>query len=827
MLKEGIIKPSTSPWASPIVIVPRGSKRRFCIDFREINKITRKDAYPIPLMSTILDRLRGAKVISTIDLRQAYHQIPLSKRSRELTAFAVPGRGLFEYTSMPFGLCNAPATFQRFIDALFGPEFDGVVFKYLDDLIIVTADWTSHKYWLRKVLRKLRNANLTINRDKSYFARSEVKYLGFLLDNDGLKIDPEKVAPLVQMEAPKNVRQVRTLLGIASWYRRYLPDLASKLEPIHRLLRKNTVFNWGSEQQTVFEQLKIALTTAPVLICPNFELPFQLRCHASAVGLGAVLSQVSGTQEKVVAYASRTLNDPEKRYAQSEKECLAAVWSILKFRPYLEGTKFTLFSDAPGIRLLKRGQLIAGRIANWALEVQSYEFEVENEKGRAGYTSGALARSNETEETQAEVIAAFAADAVETHDWYSRRKQAILDHPDRHPDWKLEQGQLYFYRPYGWGNEVLEDREVWKFVVTPSKKADIFRRFHDEPQAGHPGLKKTLHNLARWCYWPGMYRDVKNYVKNCEICQRTKVLQQSPAGVMRDRGIYEPWAVVAADIMGPFPRSKNGNQYLLVFQDLFTRWCEIEALRKATGKKIAEVFEKRVVNRWGAPRVLFSDNGTEFVNKSVRDFVEGRDIMTLTTPPYTPRCNPVERANRVLKAMLVSYVGQDHRDWDTYVSEFQFAVNSSYHSSLQASPALLNLGREIYPIRRDREPTHLNNTQNLPDHLEGWKTRLPRLAEFQRLVSLNIGDAKEKQAHYYNLRRRAVEFEPGQIVLARAHVLSSAAKNYAAKLVMPFDGPHEILRKIGHNMYAIKNPASGKISRVSVTDLKPFCSEEP
>lgn len=269
MLSEGIIEPSESEWANPIVMVrkPNG-KYRFCIDFRKVNKISKKDAYPLPHMTGILDKLRVARYISTIDLSQAYHQIPLERGSREITAFSVPGKGHYHFTRMPYGLTGAPAMFQRLVDKIIGPEMEPHAFAYLDDIMVAIPTFEEHLEWVSRVLRKVHGAGLTINLEKSEFCRAEVKYLGFRVEKEGLKVDPEKVQPILAYPASTNIKQLRRFMGMASWYRRFISDFAAAVGPMTRLLRKNARWEWGTEQRTTFEKIREQLTRAPILACP-------------------------------------------------------------------------------------------------------------------------------------------------------------------------------------------------------------------------------------------------------------------------------------------------------------------------------------------------------------------------------------------------------------------------------------------------------------------------------------------------------------------------------------------------------------------------------
>ena len=261
LLEMGIIEKSASAWSSaPVMVKKSDGTTRFCIDYRDLNKVTKKDAYPIPSMGSILDKLRSAKYISKIDLKQAYHQIPLEESSKQYTAFSIPGSGLYHYTRMPFGLTNAPATFQRLIDALFGPEFDPYVFGYLDDIVIVSADFESHRYWLEKVLTRLREAGLMVNFKKCEFGCKEVIYLGLLLDNQGLRPDPERIAPILKQTAPRNIKELRSFLGEVGWYAKFLKNDSELKIPLVKLLQKGQKWIWNSKQQEAFENLKRALS---------------------------------------------------------------------------------------------------------------------------------------------------------------------------------------------------------------------------------------------------------------------------------------------------------------------------------------------------------------------------------------------------------------------------------------------------------------------------------------------------------------------------------------------------------------------------------------
>lgn len=355
MLSDDVIEPSCSSWSSPVVLIKKPSgKYRFCVDYRKVNQQSLKDAYPLPQINFILEKLKDAHYISTLDLKDGYSywQVPLDQGSRPITAFTVPGQGLYQFKVMPFGLHSAPACFQRLLDTIIGPEFEPRAFAYLDDLVLVSHTFQGHLVLLTEVFTKLREAGLKLNPEKCYFCKKELKYLGHIINQTGIQTDPEKVSAIKEFPTPRTVRQVRSFLGLASWYRRFVPGFAIMSAPLTQLLRKNQRWKWSENQENAFQLLKYALTSSPILTCPDFEQPFILQVDASNEGLGASLTQKKDKTETVIAFASRLLSESERKFSVTEKECLALVWAVKKFRPYLEGYKFVAITDYQALRWL-------------------------------------------------------------------------------------------------------------------------------------------------------------------------------------------------------------------------------------------------------------------------------------------------------------------------------------------------------------------------------------------------------------------------------------------------------------------------------------------
>ncbi|CAB0031385.1 unnamed protein product [Trichogramma brassicae] len=587
LIREDIVMESNSPWCSCPVIVPKkDGKIRFCIDFRKINQITKKDAYPMHHMDSILDNLRNAEYLSKIDLSQAYHQIPLDPNSREITAFALPGKGLFHYKRLPYGLCNAPASFQRAMDNIFGPEWQPHVFIYIDDIIIATPTFNEHKYWLNKVIDKLNSVDLTINKEKSEFCCQSVQFLGYIIDREGLRTDPDKVKAVLNCPPPKNIKQLKSFMGMVGWYSRFLKDLAEIRTPLTKLTQKDIAWHWGPEQEQAFTTLKRMLTEAPVLARPDPDIMFTLQTDASNFALGAVLTQDIDGEEHPIAYASRALTKQERNYTVTEKECLAVLWAVEKYRGYILGSHFRVITDHASLKWLHNLKDPTGRLARWATALQAYSMEIIHRKGALHKVPDYLSRSIE------EIASIDDKTAADWDEWYMTRIHEVAKDPDKFPDYRIHDNSLYINRPSQTTDPLNPDVNNWKLVIPQSLREKVLFEAHDTPHAGHLGREKTFERVAISYYWPKMRTDTYKYVRKCLKCQLHKVSQQLPAGLMGKRELEGPWIHVASDVMGPFPRSKNGNCYIVVFGDLFTRYIEIRALRKANA---ATILKKSIV----------------------------------------------------------------------------------------------------------------------------------------------------------------------------------------------------------------------------------------
>ena len=404
MEKQGLVRKSASPWASPVVVVgKKGGDSRFCVDYRKLNAVTKSDSYPLPRIDDMLESFSGASWFSTLDLVSGYWQIAMDEADIEKTAFITPF-GLYEFKVMPFGLAYAPGTFQRLMNYILHEYLGKFVAVYLDDIIIYSkGTLESHLDHLKQVFETLRRANLMIKLKKCYFCMPNIHFLGHVVGRDGIRPDPEKIEKVKNFPEPKNISQLRSALGLFSYYRKFIKDFSKIAKPLNNLLKKDELYVWTEKQQRAFDYLKQRLMNAPILTYPNFEKSFILYTDASGSGIGAVLMQKGADgKEYVISYASRSLNKAEQNYPITDQECLAVVWAIKHYQHYLELRPFTVITDHSALKWLQTFKIPKGRRARWVMELQQFRFDIKHRPGKANANADALSRMYDGEANVAE-----------------------------------------------------------------------------------------------------------------------------------------------------------------------------------------------------------------------------------------------------------------------------------------------------------------------------------------------------------------------------------------------------------------------------------------
>ncbi|UYV80091.1 hypothetical protein LAZ67_18001653, partial [Cordylochernes scorpioides] len=567
MLKEGIIRPSSSPWSFPVILVKkRDGKFRFCVDYRKLNEVTVKDVYPIPRIDDVMDTLQGSKYFSAIDLRSGYWQVEIEEKDKEKTAFTTT-HGLYEFNVMPFGLCNAPATFERNMDNVLGNLRWQICLCYLDDVIIYSSDFPTHLKRLEAVLKCFSESNLKLNDKKCRFAFEELEILGHITNQQGIKPAEYNIKAVRDFPQPKKVKEVQSFLGMCSYYRKFIKDFSLIADPLTGLIRKNAQFTWTEKQEEAFQNLKKALINPPILGHFDPNAATYIHTDASNIGLGATLVQIICGEEKVISYLSRTLSKAEQNYSTTEKECLAVVWAISKLRPYLYGRHFKIITDHHALCWLKNLKDPTGRLARWALKIQEYDFDIIHKSGKKHMDADGLSRGllPETDWVK-DYERLFLNQIINEEDEFIENVKKSLKGSKRAitQNFKEENGCLYKKNPNPEGR-------AWLLVVPKKRRKEIMSEFHNHMLNGHLGVARTTYRLKNKYHWPSMLKDVSEFVKTCHLCQSRKGSNQSPSGLLQPiPPANYPFERIGIDFVGPLPSTKRRRKWIIVLTDYYT-----------------------------------------------------------------------------------------------------------------------------------------------------------------------------------------------------------------------------------------------------------------
>jgi len=761
MLNDGIITPSKSPWNSPIILVPKkagpdGQKKwRLVVDFRKLNDITVKQVFPIPRIDEILDQLGSSRYFSTLDLDSGYHQVLLSKVDREKTAFST-GLGHFEFLRMPFGLTGAPATFQKLMNCIL-TGLQGVdCFVYLDDIVIYARSLEEHENRLRKVLTVLRANTLKLQTEKCQFLKREIIYLGHKCSEKGVLPDPSKVKCVEDIPPPRNVKELQSVLGFLNYYRKFIKNAAEISLPLNKLLRKEEKFIWTNECQIALDKLKNAVTNPPILQYADFSKPFVLTTDASNEALGAVLSQNHTGKDLPIYYASRVLNDTEKRYSTIEKEMLAIVWAVKIFRCYLLGRHFTIFTDHKPLKGIANLKDQDTRLGRFRLKLLEYDFEIRYKTGKSNLNADALSRIKTTNADISVVTRAQAKRAEESSE-AEKTKSATKSKKEggRKEIEKTGNGATQIsdtndksIKPTNDTTEatsgVSEDTAV--FVTNPEDIKRILKNFHDSPLGGHQGAVKTYFRIRRQFKWTGMQRQIKDYVNACHLCQKNKSSKGSKMPMVITDTPHRPFDKVYMDIVGPLVQSARENKFILTFQDDFSKYLICTAIPDAEATTVARAFFNEIISKFNIPKMLVTDNGTNFTSKLFKETCRILGIKKNTTTPYHPQANgSLERSHRPLAEFLRSFVKEDGTNWDDWLHHAMHVHNNTVHASTKVTPCQALFGFEFdIPVALKRKPDPLYNCD---DYSKLLKYQIQRSHE---LIRENQEKAKAQSKKYYD-----------------------------------------------------------------------------
>ena len=883
MEQQGLIEPSDSPWSSPVVLVKKkDGSLRFCVDYRQLNRVTRKDSYPLPRVDDALEALAGMKWFSTLDLRSGYWQVKLDEMSKEKTAFST-GSGLWQFKVMPFGLCNAPATFERLMERVLKGLPWRVAMVYIDDILVSGGTFEEHLANLRMVFERLRTAKLKLSPGKCDLFQPRVGYLGHILSANGISTDPRKTEAVSTWPPPASLSELRSFLGLCSYYRRFIASFAAIAKPLHKLLEAGQAFEWTSEMQQAFQELKERLVGAPILSYPLPDAPFTLDTDASSHAIGGVLSQIQDGQEKVIAYYSQTLSRPQKQYCVTRRELLAVIKSVQHFHHYLYGRHFTVRTDHAALSWLLSFRNPEGQIARWIQRLQEYDFEIQHRPGLKHNNADALSRRpclphlckhcdrQESKEREATLNQVSTADTEEGAtelkvraswiqstdlnsestldiDQYSDlRHEQTLD-PDlkpvllwkeessKRPDWSIVSSCSPTTKHY-WSqwrnlkliNGVLHrlwetpsgDRVVPQMILPRKMRKEVFAQLHSTPTAGHLGVNKTSSRIRQRFYWPHCLQDVKDWCEACDLCASRRGPTRKQRAPMHQYNVGAPSERIALDVLGPLPSTTSGNKYVLLVADYFTKWPEAFPIPNQEAVTVAEVLVKEYICRFGVPVEIHSDQGRNFESNVIQEMCSMLGIRKTRTTPLHPQSDGmVERMNRTLEAKLSKFVDEHQQDWDHYVPFMMMSLRSAIHETTKCSPAMLHLGHEL------RLPVDLllgrpEEAATTTSYCEKLQERLEQVHSYAR-ENLKVSTARMK--NYYDLRADDVTFAEGDAVW-----LHNPRKKvgHSPKLMRSWEGPYTIIKVINDVVCRIKLTTRSKAKVVHRNRLWKYAGENP
>ena len=877
MLEEGQIEHSVSAWSAPTVLVTKkDGTTRFCVDYRRLNDKTKKDAFPLPRIDDSLNSLSGQAWFSTLDLASGYWQVRLSEDAKPKTAFATHS-GLFQFAVMPFGLCNAPATFERLMSQVMRGLHWKRCLVYIDDILVFGHDFESALQSLELVLIRVAEYGLQLKSTKCNLFRSSVPFLGHIVGRAGLECDPTKVSAVANWIPPSTIKGVREFLGFTGYYRRFVPDYSTVAQPLVRLLGKNCKFQWTDACQDAFMALRALLIKAPVLAFPKEDLPYIVDTDASDYGIGGVLSQCIEGTEHVIAYYSKSLNPAQQKYCTTRRELLAVVSTLDHFKGYVWGPKFIVRTDHAALVWLKNLKNIQGMLARWLAKLQQFHFDIIHRPGTQHGNADGLSRcpqcdrgscapslENDTSDPDqpyatsclgssldSELIplesgeTCMAAVALAQSDnskliitaqlndsdisivrkWFGDGK-----FPARAQDFAPASHDL---KSYWIGRRSLfldESQILWRhrsdstssaqLVVPRSLRDTIFNDCHHTTYGGHFGITHTYTKLQLHYFWPGMSDFVRDRISACHKCvaRKSPVNRHHPMGHVPVSGKFER---VAMDLLDVSVLSAKGHKYILVVCDYFTKYTEAYPLKDKTARSVVDALMDVWLPRYGFPLFLHSDQGKEFDNVMIHKLSELLGTVKTKTTPYHPRSDGlVERFNRTLLAMLAMFVSQEHDNWDDLLPFMMLAYNTTVHTSTGFTPYRLVFGDECnLPGNLIHRELRADPPPGDPGTYAVWVQQA--LHESYDEVRAQQQRATHRQKRNYDSKAVARAFPIGCWTL---RYYPPARKN---KLCSPWIGPYKVVRAPMEWVVGIQLDADARIIYVHMDDLKRCAPPDP
>ena len=822
-LDYGIIEPTNSDFASPVVIVTKkdGSKR-FCVDYRKLNQKTIKEIHPLPLISDALDSCAGSKFFTSLDLFSGYHHLPMADEAKPLTAFTTH-LGNFQYKVLPFGLTNGPSKFQKMVDRVLGNLKWTSCFVYLDDTIVFGPDFKTHQERLEKVLNCFRDVKLMLNPKKCSFGFKELEYLGFLVSEGGVRPSESKMDKLRSIKEPVNKKQLQSFLGLVNYFRSFVKDFAKICKPLYGLLKAEQKFIFTPACSKAFEEIKEKLVSRPVRTFFREDCRHEVHTDGSGLGLGGVLLQEEENEAgepvmKVVQYWARGLKPAEQNYAATELELLAAVEACEAFRPYIHGLPFEMVTDHVALtssRLCdgKRGNR---RIQKWVLLLSEFDItEWRYKKGKMHVVPDFLSRMAQDAQEGIEPdedrmffnrLCTINSEVQEAAGKQSLKELQELDpyctnikEKIRGQETNARRKKKMFQEKDGllYRKWMTRTGETFCVVLPDQLVKSVIKQFHDGDTGVHPGQNRTIQAIRDKYWWPRLKSDIINYVRQCDHCARKKPVRwakpaSKPTCDSFAKNNIRPFAWLCIDLIdlrehGTFHK----NKYIVTVSDYLTKYVIVGGIKSLTADDLAGFFFENITMKVSSPAVLISDNGSNFRSQEFKNFCKRSRIEHRFIAPYRAQSNgQVERMNGIIKEALSSFVGRNHRDWDNYLQVAAYGINCLTSTTTGMSPFEAVFGY--------RPRNVFDNKLNIPDlsfpdgqpdsRIDLWKNLWKKV------------EKRGEKLKQRKVRKYLPKYEVGEKVLILDH---SFRPGRVKGFLHNFKGPYIVVDKLIQDTYKV------------------------
>jgi hypothetical protein len=869
----GRMEPSSSEWAAQLVIVPKRNDKgevtgwRICGDYRNLNDVTKADAEPLPLLQTVFDQLMGMRYFSKMDLLKGFNQIPVQRQSREYMAVSTP-IGLYQPTVMPFGVKNAPGAFQREMRRVFRDKLNRGVYVFVDDIMVYSRTEEEHIKLIDWVLSRLEAEGYYAHPGKCIFLQSEVNFLGHVVGREGVSMQQHKVMHVRDWPTPQSVFDVRSFLGLANFYRRFVRDFAGIARPLTDLTRTTVKkqWHWGEREQKAFDTLKRQLTEAPVLAHPDPMKQWTVQTDASGFAIGAVLSQQQDDGlMRPVAYWSTKLSAAECRYSATERELMAIVKATKHWRAYLHGSPhpILLMSDHKPLIYLNGKAELGMRLSRWMEELSDLTFEIGYVKGKDNAAADALSRRSDHGAVDSSVqpsmmkvkmVERLSTGEKSVRPWW-RDGTWMADEQSNTQSLsaaQLTERTLQVESLLDELREAVKNDEQYQRVLSGDEKHDGLIRLdglvysrsgavyvpndrrlktrllelaHDA--AGHFGRVRTIERLRRQCVWDGMTKEVEDYCRSCGVCSANKSSNELPAGTLRPLPIPKGvWDSIGIDFVGPLPKSKEGHDCILVVVDRFSkmvilRACNLTINAVQTGKLVLDM----LLGIGRLPSSIVSDRDVRFTGAVWGQLWAGLNTDLKMSTAYHPQTDgQTERMNRTMQTMLRSYA-ERREDWEEWLSFVAAAYNSTPQESTKRTPFEMN-----FPDQRAIDPLQwaMGERKQGADG-RGVSVEAERTLDEMKViwdeVRVKLLTEQTRQKEIADRHRREVKYEVGDSVW----LSTSNLQTYQGKLTDKWIGPY-VVTEVMSNGVSVRLDLRGELGKVHpvfhVKLLRPYVVSE-